>query len=344
MRSRVDARLLESTVKATREANAVIDERTFSWTALFNVFERTIPSEVRLRAVTPANDRGVLLVRFTVNTPRVEPVGLFLDRLEAAGAFAGLRSVEEQGRRRRNLQRRVRGAVPRARDGDGRRRDGSRRTAAPPAAPQRARGRTDMVPTARILADRRLLVSVLALARDRELRRPGSGRRADSFARAHADPARHDRVAVGLHRDARTADAQTDDGRQRAGGDRPAAVLHAGPAGQSARRAAGHARTAGAVDARGATCRTTVARFAQEEPEKDAVLTRATLTMSVYGSYRNLRQFLYKLETGPDFIVVREVGVAQADDPQEPLEAALTLSTYFKASRWPLTRAGSFRC
>ena len=96
VRSRIDARLLESTVKATREANAVIDERTFSWTALFNVFERTIPSEVRLRAVTPSNDRGVLLVRFTVNTAKVEPVGLFLDRLEAAGAFVGLRSVEEQ--------------------------------------------------------------------------------------------------------------------------------------------------------------------------------------------------------------------------------------------------------
>ena len=97
IRSRVDARRLDTTVKATREANAVIDERTFSWTALFNVFERTIPSEVRLRSVTPSNDRGVLLVRFTVNAPRVEPVGQFLDRLEAAGAFAHLRSVEEQG-------------------------------------------------------------------------------------------------------------------------------------------------------------------------------------------------------------------------------------------------------
>jgi hypothetical protein len=52
----------------------------------------------------------------------------------------------------------------------------------------------------------------------------------------------------------------------------------------------------------------------------------------VYGNYRNLRQFLYKLETGPDFIVLREVGVAQGDDPKEPLEAALILSTYFKAS------------
>ena len=96
IRSRVDTRQLDTTVKATREANTVIDERTFSWTALFNVFERTIPSEVRLRSVTPANDRGVLLVRFTVNAPSVEPVGLFLDRLEAAGAFVRLRSVEEQ--------------------------------------------------------------------------------------------------------------------------------------------------------------------------------------------------------------------------------------------------------
>ena len=96
VRSRVDPRQLDTTVRATREANTVIDARTFSWTALFNVFERTIPSEVSLRSVTPTNDGSVLLVRFTVNAPRVEPVGLFLDRLEAAGAFKGLRSVEEQ--------------------------------------------------------------------------------------------------------------------------------------------------------------------------------------------------------------------------------------------------------
>ncbi len=72
--------------------------------------------------------------------------------------------------------------------------------------------------------------------------------------------------------------------------------------------------------------------FAQDPPDKEGVLTRATLTMSVFGTYRNLRQFLYALETGPDFVVIREVGVVQTDDPAEPLEAALTLSTYFKAT------------
>ena len=96
VRGRIDAQLLESTVRATREANAVIDARTFSWTALFNVIERTIPGDVRLRSVVPSIDRGALTVRMTVNARRVESVGVFLDRLEAAGAFEGMQSVEEQ--------------------------------------------------------------------------------------------------------------------------------------------------------------------------------------------------------------------------------------------------------
>lgn len=72
--------------------------------------------------------------------------------------------------------------------------------------------------------------------------------------------------------------------------------------------------------------------FGQETPQRtsDGVLTRATLTMSVFGAYRDLRQFLYALETGDDFIVIREVAVVRSDEPSAPLEAALTLSTYFK--------------
>lgn len=96
VRSRLDSVRLDATIKATREANAVIDARTFSWTALFNVIERTIPADVRLQAVTPAFEGEALMVRFVVNTRRVEPVGAFMDRLEAAGAFRGLRSIEEQ--------------------------------------------------------------------------------------------------------------------------------------------------------------------------------------------------------------------------------------------------------
>ena len=94
-RGRIDAQVLDATVKAAREANVVIDERTFSWTALFNVIERTIPADVRLRSVTPSLNEGRLRVRLLVNANRVEPVAQFLDRLEAVGAFVGMQSVEE---------------------------------------------------------------------------------------------------------------------------------------------------------------------------------------------------------------------------------------------------------
>lgn len=96
VRGRVDAALLAQTERATREANLVIDQRTFSWTGLFNVVERTIPADVRLQAISPQLEDGVLYVRLVLNADRVEPVGVFLDRLEAAGAFADLRSLEDQ--------------------------------------------------------------------------------------------------------------------------------------------------------------------------------------------------------------------------------------------------------
>jgi len=96
VRSRVDAALLASTERATREANGVIDARTFSWTGLFNVVERTIPADVRLQSISPQVDDGILQVRLVLNATRVEPVGAFLDRLEAAGAFADMQSLEDQ--------------------------------------------------------------------------------------------------------------------------------------------------------------------------------------------------------------------------------------------------------
>lgn len=70
--------------------------------------------------------------------------------------------------------------------------------------------------------------------------------------------------------------------------------------------------------------------FGQESLERNSLLTRATLTMSVFGSYGDLRRFLYRLETGDDFIVIRDVAVVQGEQPNAPLEAALTLSTYYK--------------
>lgn len=95
VRRGIDAAELETTVVATREVNAVIDQRVFSWTALFNTIERTIPPAVALRAVYPTIDKGSVTVRLIVNARRSDDVGAFMDALERTQTFRALQSVEE---------------------------------------------------------------------------------------------------------------------------------------------------------------------------------------------------------------------------------------------------------
>jgi hypothetical protein len=76
---------------ASREANRLIDQRAFSWTDLFNRFEHTLPSDVRISAVEPQVDReGRLLISVTTVSRRLEDLHAFIDQLETSG---GLRDV-----------------------------------------------------------------------------------------------------------------------------------------------------------------------------------------------------------------------------------------------------------
>jgi hypothetical protein len=187
-----------------------------------------------------------------------------------------------------------------------------------------------MVPAARILADRRLLVGVLALLAVANLvglllivgplraRVQGLALRATTATLAASTAGRE------------LAEArQTAEGSVKAETDLRRFYSQVLPDGQAAARQVTFVRLAQL--AREANLSYDHRTFTQEEVDQDSTLMRATLTMSVFGTYRDLRRFLYRLETGPDFIVVREVGVVQSDDPKEPLEAALTLSTFFKA-------------
>ena len=188
-----------------------------------------------------------------------------------------------------------------------------------------------MIPTARIIADRRLLVSALALLAlanfvGLALVVGPIRSRVQTLTQRATTASLSVSIATRELNDAR----QTTAGSVQAVTDLQRFYTEVLPASQPAARQVTLVRLALLMGEAHLTYDRRA--FAQDEPEKDAVLTRATLKLNVYGSYRNLRQFLYKLETGPDFIVVREVGVAQAEDPQEPLEAALTLSTYFKAT------------
>ena len=84
---RVDKAELQLIVDSAREANSLIDQRTFSWTAFFNRIESTMPPDVMLSAVKPLVRDGVTRVTMTVLGRRAEDIDEFMEKLEATGAF-----------------------------------------------------------------------------------------------------------------------------------------------------------------------------------------------------------------------------------------------------------------
>ena len=51
--------------------------------------------------------------------------------------------------------------------------------------------------------------------------------------------------------------------------------------------------------------------------------------MGLQGDYENLRQFIYDLESSPEFIIIDDVTLLQPD-PDRPLVLTLQLSTYYR--------------
>ena len=73
---------------AAAEANALIDRRLFSWTALFNHVEQTLPAGVMLVSIRPEVDGGGASVALEVIGLSVTAIDAFIEALEATGAFA----------------------------------------------------------------------------------------------------------------------------------------------------------------------------------------------------------------------------------------------------------------
>jgi Tfp pilus assembly protein PilN len=97
LRATLDAKQLEAVSADAREANNLIDRRTFSWTALFNRFETTLPDEVRITSVRPTVDRDhKITLTISVVARSVNDVDQFMSRLDETGAFKELYSTEER--------------------------------------------------------------------------------------------------------------------------------------------------------------------------------------------------------------------------------------------------------
>ena len=91
----VDTAALFEAAESAREANAVIERRTFSWTTFFNRLEDTLPGDVRLSSVVPQVESGRVSVTMTVEARRTEDIDEFMTRLEGSGAFSGVLNVNE---------------------------------------------------------------------------------------------------------------------------------------------------------------------------------------------------------------------------------------------------------
>jgi Tfp pilus assembly protein PilN len=97
LRASVDPKQVEFASADARQANDLIDRRTFSWTELLNRFETTLPSDVRITSVKPHLDRerGIVL-EIAVVARGVDDVKAFMSNLEDTGVFGNVRPAAER--------------------------------------------------------------------------------------------------------------------------------------------------------------------------------------------------------------------------------------------------------
>ena len=123
IRSQINPQELQVVADAAREANAIIDQRAFSWSDLLTQFEATLPADVRITTVQPRleND-GRFVVGVGVEARRAEDLDAFIEALETDGGFRNVLSIQEQTNEAGLIQAVVQGSyvpAPRADGGAG---------------------------------------------------------------------------------------------------------------------------------------------------------------------------------------------------------------------------------
>jgi Tfp pilus assembly protein PilN len=83
----LDQKELALVAARAKEANGLIEQRTFSWTALFNQLSSTLPDDVMLTGIHPEFKEGETQVSLDVQGRGSEDISAFWDRLEKTGSF-----------------------------------------------------------------------------------------------------------------------------------------------------------------------------------------------------------------------------------------------------------------
>ena len=66
-----------------------------------------------------------------------------------------------------------------------------------------------------------------------------------------------------------------------------------------------------------------------DEKAKDTRLGHMTIRMVLEGDYRDIRQFIYQLETASDFVIIDDLTLSEGPDA-EPQRLTINLSTYYR--------------
>ena len=70
---------------------------------------------------------------------------------------------------------------------------------------------------------------------------------------------------------------------------------------------------------------------AATEALRESTLERLKVNYSLTGDWDDIRQMIYEIETGPDFVVIDNVRLVEGAETNAPLSLTLDLSTYYRA-------------
>lgn len=101
VRRGLDQKELALVAAAAKEANQLIEQRTFSWTQLFNHLEATLPEDVMLLAVHPDFEENETHISLDLQGRASDDIDAFWASLEKTGAFRDIQwtalTVTEDG-------------------------------------------------------------------------------------------------------------------------------------------------------------------------------------------------------------------------------------------------------
>lgn len=71
---------------------------------------------------------------------------------------------------------------------------------------------------------------------------------------------------------------------------------------------------------------------ATPESLRGSTLERLRTDIALEGDWNDIRQLIYEIETGPDFMVIDNVSLAEGESATAPLSLTLEISTYYRVA------------